>query len=124
MSSWFVYFMRPIGQEGPVKIGFSKLPEARLATYQAWSPWPLEVVAKLHVPTDNIERKWAARSHVQAVERRFHERYFPWHSHHEWFVFNSLLAADIEAIRAGTFDLALLPAPTMATWRLPMQVAA
>lgn len=112
-----VYFMRPVGAAGPVKVGFSHQPAARLATYQAWSPVPLEIIATLEVK--DTSNRLRGRSQVQMVERRFHERYLPWHLHHEWFQHNPLMAADIAAIEGGVFDLSVLPDATMNTWRLP-----
>lgn len=116
MNERFIYFMRPIDADGPVKVGCSAIPADRLAYCQKCSPVPLEFAAVLAVaaPLASYER-----GAMQAVERRFHERYLPWHIYHEWFAFNPLIAADIEAIRAGTFDLDCLPQPTAATWRLP-----
>lgn len=95
----FVYFLRPIGQDGPVKIGSSVAPEVRLATYMHWSPLPLEIAATLQV---------AKRS----VEGRFHSAFRHLHTHHEWFRADPALTAAIDAIRAGTFDISGLP-PTM-----------
>lgn len=92
-----VYFMRPVGADGPVKIGCSTDPEGRLKTYCGWSPIPLEVVA-------TIPGKWA-------VEWAFHAKFAHLRSHHEWFTADAELTAVIEAVRAGTFDLATLPEP-------------
>lgn len=40
-----VYFLRPVGQNGPIKIGSSENPLSRLNAYRTWSPIPLELVA-------------------------------------------------------------------------------
>jgi hypothetical protein len=112
----YIYFMRPVGCDGPIKVGFSVQPKGRLAAYQAWSPIPLEIIAVLPEPPVEPYRKGVA--HVRWTERRFHERYYPWHMHHEWFAVNELLLADIAAIQAGTFDPSELPEPTEKTWRL------
>jgi hypothetical protein len=49
----YVYFMRPVGRLGPIKIGYSTLPDLRLAQHQVWSPDPLELLAKAPgTPTD------------------------------------------------------------------------
>lgn len=90
-----VYFLRPIGAEGPVKIGHSYWPNDRLRTYQHWSPLPLEIAATILGP--------------QALERRFHARFYHLHSHHEWFFADPSLTEAIDAIRAGTFDVSSLP---------------
>jgi hypothetical protein len=101
-----IYFIRPVGSDGPVKIGHSFDPHGRLETYLAWSPVPLEVAAVLPVQTPSGERgfKWARQ-----FERRFHARYNAHWLHHEWFAANPLLTHDIHLIRAGRFDLSVLP---------------
>lgn len=43
----FVCFLRPVGMDGPVKIGVSGTPVARLLTYAIISPLPLEIGATL-----------------------------------------------------------------------------
>lgn len=43
--SRYVYFLRPAGQDGPVKIGCSTAPQSRLEQYMSWAPFPLEIVA-------------------------------------------------------------------------------
>ncbi len=45
MTEKTVYFLRPIGQAGPIKIGCSKEPMKRLRSVEIWSPLMLEVVA-------------------------------------------------------------------------------
>lgn len=96
MNAPLVYFLRPIGAEGPVKIGSSRDPWGRLTTYRSWSPIPLELVATI---PGNVH-----------AERGFHAMFADLHSHHEWFHASPRLTAVIEAVRAGTFDLATLPA--------------
>lgn len=91
-----VYFLRPVGQEGPVKIGWSSLPSERLRTYQLWSPVPLELVARY--PGD------------EKLEARFHARFSNQRLHGEWFQGSPGLTATIEAINEGRFDAADLPA--------------
>lgn len=39
-----IYFMRPVGQLGPIKIGCSKTPDLRLDTMARWSPQLLEII--------------------------------------------------------------------------------
>lgn len=91
----FVYFLRPIGKEGPIKIGCSYEPKDRLSGYMAWSPVPLEIVAT--IPGN------------YTVESRFHAKFEHLHSHFEWFNVGPDLTETIEAIRAGTFDVDALP---------------
>lgn len=67
----YVYFIRPVGMVGPIKIGCSELPEGRLASLAAWSPYPLEIVVTI---AGGIK-----------LERNIHECFADLHSHHEWF---------------------------------------
>lgn len=90
-----VYFLRPIGMDGPVKIGCSKLPADRLAVYMHWAPFPLEMAASL---PGNFK-----------LEARFHAKFAASHSHHEWFASSPELTATIQDIKAGVFDVATLP---------------
>lgn len=92
-----VYFLRPVGERGPIKIGSSVDVEGRLKTYMAWSPLPLEVIATLQGGA--------------VLERRFHAAFRAFHMHHEWFAPADVLVATIKAIQAGSFDIASLPAP-------------
>lgn len=90
-----VYFMRPVGADGPVKIGFSFAPEQRLYAYASWSPYPLEIAAM--VPG------------TISTESQFHALFDAHHSHHEWFHAAPEISAVIDAIKAETFDMDSLP---------------
>ena len=90
-----VYFIRPVGAEGPVKIGCSFAPEGRLSSLMTWSPFPLEIVASVAGDLN--------------LERRFHHRFAHLYSHREWFRAAPELSATIAAIQAGSFDTATLP---------------
>lgn len=92
----FVYFIRPVGMEGPVKIGSSGMPEARLRPLMAISPFPLEIAARIYGRKD--------------LEIRFHAKFVDQRSHLEWFHPSAELTATIDAINAGTFDINTLPA--------------
>lgn len=94
MNGW-VYFIRPVGAEGPVKIGHSYLPRERFAEMCRWSPIPLEIVATF----------WAEAY----VERRFHARFRESWMHYEWFEASPELTQAIDQINADTFDIATLP---------------
>lgn len=96
-----IYFLRPIGQEGPVKIGSTSDPDGRLITYISWSPVPLEIAAQLTGP--------------RSLELRFHALFQEQHTHHEWFSASDALTQAIDQIRAGRFDLDSLPAPKCLT---------
>lgn len=90
-----VYFIRPVGMAGPVKIGMAKCPESRLYELHAVSPLPLEIVARI--------------DGNHSTEMRFHARFEHLHSHREWFRADAAIDAVIADINAGTFDVESLP---------------
>jgi hypothetical protein len=90
-----VYFLRPVGQPGPIKIGCTRFVAARLKTYATWSPVPLEVAAT--IPGD------------QKLERQFHTLLAAHHSHHEWFKPHDDVLAVVEQVRCGTLNVSDLP---------------
>ncbi len=92
-----VYFIRPVGMDGPVKIGCSISPRGRKSDLSQWSPFPLEIAAQ--IPGDF------------RLERRFHAMFNDDHKTREWFDWSPELGAVIEAVAAGTFDVETLPAP-------------
>lgn len=96
-SSSVVYFIRPIGMQGPVKIGVTSAPRCRLSGLNTWSPFPLEVAAEI--------------AGDRMVERQFHGLFRHLHSHGEWFRWSPELQACIEQIGSGTFDVSALPSP-------------
>lgn len=71
MSAKFVYFIRPVGMDGPIKIGCSHQPEGRLATFSPWSPYALELIGKVPGTLED--------------ERFLHHCFADTHSHREWF---------------------------------------
>lgn len=87
MTDRYVYFIRPIGMDGPIKIGCSEVPVMRLHSLSEWSPFALEVVVT--VPGDF------------ALERRLHNRFYEYRSHREWFHPGPDLLACIERLKAG-----------------------
>lgn len=91
----FVYFIKPIGMDGPIKIGCSDKPGDRRATLETWSPLPLEVVAQIKGDFE--------------LERRFHTMFVADHQRREWFTVTDALLAVIASINAGTFDEDVLP---------------
>jgi len=66
-----VYFMRPIGMDGPIKIGCSRVPAHRLLQLNTWAAFPLEIIFTLPGGPD--------------LEKRFHARLAAAWSHSEWF---------------------------------------
>lgn len=99
-----VYFVRRADGVGPVKIGCSEHPEGRLSTLMTWSPYPLAIVAT--IPGD------------EKLERRFHALFADSHSHREWFLPSQELEAVLTAIRAGVFDVSVLPEGKCVTAKL------
>lgn len=100
-----IYFVKPIGLVGPIKVGFTIDVRGRLAQCLKWSPYPLEIIATYPVTGESVR----ARGLCSVLERRFHLRYADHFLHHEWFETHPLILADIEAINAGTFDVTTLP---------------
>jgi hypothetical protein len=92
-----VYFIKPIGMEGPIKIGRSISPDKRRETLLTWCPFPLEIVAEIEGPKE--------------LERRFHQHFIDLYMRHEWFRVSNELQAVIREINEGTFDIDCLPAP-------------
>lgn len=87
----FVYFIRPVGHEGPIKIGCSGVPSGRLLSLMAWSPIDLEIIAQ--VPGDF------------AMEHQVHCRFARDHLRHEWFRATPSLLAFISTVQAtGKLD--------------------
>lgn len=66
-----VYFIKPAGLDGPIKIGSSKRPAIRVIDLAAWSPWPLQLIGAVHGSTED--------------ERFLHKCFADCHSHREWF---------------------------------------
>ena len=83
----YVYFIKPVGMDGPIKIGCSRVPVERLASLETWSPVPLELIVTL--PGDF------------KLERNIHDCFADAHSHREWFKATPKLVAAISALRAG-----------------------
>lgn len=83
-----VYFIRPIGQRGPVKIGCANFPLKRLDDLMAWSPFPLEVVATVDGDL--------------SLERRLHGIFAASHTHKEWFAPSVELDSLIGELKRGT----------------------
>lgn len=90
-----VYFIRPVGAEGPVKIGFSANPRLRLSHLLHWSPVPLEIVATMPGSRE--------------LERRIHAKFRHLHSHKEWFLPAPELSEAIKQVIEGSFDTESLP---------------
>lgn len=83
-----VYFVRPVGMDGPIKIGCSVDPSGRLQVLSAWSPFPLELIGSVLGDFKD--------------EARLHTRFSELHTRKEWFMSSPLLRETIERILAGT----------------------
>lgn len=83
----FVYFLKPVGFFGPIKIGCSEFPIQRLKTLMAWSPFELELLATAEGGVD--------------LERNLHECFFDLHLRGEWFRPDARLMACIEILKGG-----------------------
>ncbi|MBZ9894213.1 GIY-YIG nuclease family protein [Mesorhizobium sp. BR1-1-6] len=82
-----VYFIKPVGMAGPVKIGCTIDVNKRLSEMQKSSPLPLELAA--FVPGG------------LGLERKLHAYFQRQHSHGEWFHWSFELTALIQKIRDG-----------------------
>lgn len=93
--SW-VYFIKPDGMPGPIKIGVSKSPERRRVQLENSSPVRLKIVALV--------------IGGGLLERRFHAHFEHLHERCEWFRFAPELQEMINRINCGKFDASQLPA--------------
>lgn len=87
MSRRHVYFAKPVGMDGPIKIGCSTLPHSRLMQLATWSPFPLEIIG--FVPG------------TFADETFIHQCFADLHTRHEWFMSSPALRETIQAILDG-----------------------
>ena len=83
----FIYFIKPVGQDGPVKIGCTRFVDDRLNHLMHWSPVPLEVSAI--APGDF------------RLERFIHNRFVAQSLHKEWFSPSPALMAAIARVKDG-----------------------
>lgn len=82
-----IYFIKPVGMDGPIKIGYSKKPEIRLLALSSWSPFTLEIIGT--TPGGSQD------------ENFLHRRFADLHTHREWFRSSPLLREVIARILAG-----------------------
>ena len=83
----YVYFIKPIGFDGPIKIGCSHMPIQRLLSIATWSPFPLEII---HQMPGGVR-----------LEGNLHECFFDLHSHREWFHAKPRLLDFLRKLKAG-----------------------
>jgi hypothetical protein len=105
-----VYFMKPIGMDGPIKIGVSANGcEKRLMKLSVWSPFPLEIIGTIP--------GWTKQ------EAYLHRRFAGQHSHREWFHSSELLWRTIHRLLAGeTVEIACADIPANSTIKVPRRV--
>jgi hypothetical protein len=94
--SGYIYFIRPVGSVGPIKIGYSTRTAVRLRELTNWSPVPLEVIVTI--------------PGAYQLETRLHQCFAFAHLHFEWFAPVDPLLRGIDALRNGAaveeaFDL-------------------
>lgn len=101
-----IYFIRPIGEIGPVKIGCSRVPENRLHLMTRWSPQPLEVVHSF-----DGSFKLEANIHACLADA---------HIHWEWFRPTPQVVGLVDRLQAGIpIELALDLSNRVGTIRVP-----
>lgn len=90
-DKFIVYFIKPVGQDGPIKIGLSNDPARRIAEFATWSPLRLELLG-------SVPGSWAD-------EQFMHECLADHLSHGEWFHASpEVLSAVNSVIATGGFD--------------------
>lgn len=82
-----IYFIKPIGMAGPIKIGYTTNSAQRLEGLTVWSPFKLEI---MHTVPGDIKLEWKVHAHFADL-----------HSHHEWFHPGDRLVSAIKRMRAG-----------------------
>jgi hypothetical protein len=82
-----VYFAKPIGMEGPIKIGCSTMPTTRLLSLMSWCPFPLELLVA--IPGG------------YRMESDIHDCFADAHRHNEWFSPSPDLMKAIGRLKAG-----------------------
>lgn len=93
MTVRHIYFVRPVGAVGPVKIGISARPQERVIELLEWSPVDLEIA---HLLPGNYK-----------LERDIHDALANDHIRREWFKATPRVCNLVEGLRAGR-DIAQL----------------
>ena len=82
-----LYFIKPVGTDGPIKIGITTMLDKRLMEIACWSPVPLELLGSV---TGDLSQ-----------ESRIHRSFACDHSHREWFHATPRVRAFIDAVLAA-----------------------
>ncbi len=86
-----VYFVRPVGHAGPIKIGFTSYMRERMNAMLAWSPYRLEILAMIDGDL--------------GVEKALHKKFAEHRLHHEWFTPAKELLEFIESVTSASVSL-------------------
>jgi len=97
-----VYFIKPIGFDGPIKIGITRDVGRRLDDLMKWSPLDLHLICSI----DGGPR----------TEARIHRMLAETHRHKEWFHPSAKLSRLIERIQDGSYREELLPEDDRPLW--------
>ena len=98
-DTFTIYFIRPKGHLGPIKIGLSTKPDRRAESLSAWSPWPLEIMGTVPGSWDD--------------EQFLHSCFHAHRTHGEWFQDSpDLLNAIADILSSGTIDRSCLTPQT------------
>jgi len=96
----YIYFVKPVGQDGPIKIGCTRHLSARIAQLDGMSPVPLELIASAEGDFD--------------LERHLHSMFASTHVRGEWFAPSAALTQIISDVVAGV----PLPVPSGGAGRI------
>lgn len=86
MTQKYIYFLRPIGMDGPIKIGCSVTPAQRLRSVEIWSPLKLEIIA--------------SAPGIMRHENFLHHKFAANRLHGEWFTPSPALLGIINHVQA------------------------
>jgi hypothetical protein len=90
-----IYLIKPIGLDGPVKVGITTNVPKRLLALNCMSPLPLEVLLAFE---GNAK-----------LERCLHAYFDDSHSHGEWFNWSERMKEFVASVKTVGFDTSLLP---------------
>ena len=83
----FIYFVKPVGLDGPIKIGCSMYPGRRLKAFMDWSPFELEIIVSF--------------PGTRALEANIHDCFAKLQFRGEWFHAAPRLLSAVEKLKAG-----------------------
>ena len=80
----FIYIIKSLADDGPIKIGKSNDPQKRLSTLQCAHPKKLELIKKYH---------FKSSSYTNKIEKKLHRMLKKYHVGGEWFSGDALKEA-------------------------------